>query len=106
MPTYKVLRTIEHNCVIYLPAEAVAALGAAVAEKLPSGGTGGFAPINTSGVIELTEVQAAALDPVIHGQIPVFEGKPDSVEAEKAREATQLKAEAEARAKEKTEKRK
>lgn len=83
MPTYKVLRTIEHNNRIYFPASDS---GPRTPDKLPSGGHGKDAPTDTSGVIMLTEEEAAAIAPEIHGQIPVCEGKPDSVEAQKARE--------------------
>jgi hypothetical protein len=94
MPTYKVLRTIEHNHVVYLPAEVGAVREPPPAEKLPSGATGALIPVNASGAIELTEAEAAALDPVTHGQIPVLDGKPDSIEMGKAREAARLKADA------------
>lgn len=89
MPTYKVLRPIEHNNQIYLPAQA-----AGTPPRLPSSGHGKEVATNTSGVIELTEEEAVALDPVTHGQVPVRDLKPESLEAAKAREVACQKAEA------------
>ena len=88
MPTYKVLRPIEHNNQIYLPADPAGA-----PPRLPSSGHGKDVPTNTSGVIELTEAEAVALDPVTHGQVPVSDQQPDSLEAAKRREAASLKVE-------------
>jgi len=86
MPTYKVLRQIEHDGKIYFPAGTEG-----VPKTLPSGAHGKDAPTDTSGAIELTEEQAAALGPAIHSQIPVFDADPDSIEAAKTREAAAAK---------------
>lgn len=75
MPKYKVLRPIEHNQELYLPE---------VPDALPttrSLGHGQEIRVNASGVIELSEIEAAALD---LGQIPLDEnGKPLAIEKKK-----------------------
>jgi hypothetical protein len=56
MPTYRVLRPLEHNLKLYLPQ---------VADALPtvkSAGNGSDIPVDAGGVIELSEKEAAALD--------------------------------------------
>jgi len=82
MPTFKVLRPIEHNHTLYVPSD----FGAP--EKLPSGAHGGLVPVNASGVIELSECEAAEL---ILGQIPLADGNPLSIETAKKQEAEQKK---------------
>jgi len=82
MPSYKVLRPIEHNNVLYVPS------GFEAPEKLPSAAHGGLVPVNASGVIELSEREAAEF---VLGQIPLLDGKPDSLEAAKKREAEAAK---------------
>ncbi len=77
MPKYLVLQPIEKNNVLYVPS------GAMGPKQLPSGGHGKPIPVNASGEIELTEEEASAL---IHGQVPLFEGKPDPIGGAAARE--------------------
>jgi len=55
MPSFKVLRPIELNGTLYLPE------GATAAAKARSAGNGEQVTIDTSGVIELTADQAAAM---------------------------------------------
>jgi hypothetical protein len=55
MPTFKVLRPIELNGTLYLPA------GVAPPTKPRSAGTGGAVKVNTSGAIELTPDEAAQM---------------------------------------------
>jgi hypothetical protein len=61
MPKYKVLRPIEHNLKLYLPEGTENP-----PEKKPSSGHGLDIPVDASGVIDLTEADAA---PMTHGQI-------------------------------------
>ncbi len=66
MPKYRVLRPIEHNQKLYLPE---------MADALPtakSAGHGGDIPADASGVIELSEKEAAALT---DGQIALEESE-------------------------------
>ena len=96
MPTFKVLRTIEHNHIIYLPADVGAVresvsgtdLRPPLAEQLPSGAHGGLVTVNVSGIIELSETEATAFD---QGQIPLECGKPLALDAVKKGEAETAK---------------
>jgi hypothetical protein len=88
MPKFQVLTPIEKNNVLYVP-KAVQA-----PKQLPSGGHGKPIPVDASGEIELTEEEAALL---IHGQVAMFEGKPDpiggaEIRAKKAKEEAQAAA--------------
>ncbi len=76
MPTYKVLRAIEHNQKLYLPE---------VPDALPttrSAGHGGEIPVDASGVIELSEREAAALE---MGQIEPLKAAPQAREEPKGK---------------------
>ncbi len=77
MPKYLVLQPIEKNDVLYVPS------GTMGPKQLPSGGHGKPIPVNASGEIELSEEEAGVL---IHGQVPLFEGKPEPVGGAEARE--------------------
>jgi hypothetical protein len=77
MPKYQVLQPIEKNNVIYV------AKGAAGAKLLPSACHGKLIPVDASGEIELSEEEASIL---IHGQVPLFQGKPDPIDGAQARE--------------------
>jgi hypothetical protein len=77
MPKYQVLTPIEKKNVLYVPKTAGAP------KQLPSGGHGKPIPVDASGGIELTEEEAANL---IHGQVPMFEGKPDPIGGAEIRE--------------------
>ena len=77
MPKYQVLQPIEKNSVVYF------APGAAAAKLLPSACHGKLIPVDASGEIELTEEEASIL---IHGQVPLFQGKPDPIGGTEARE--------------------
>jgi len=78
MPKYRVLRPIEHNLKLYLPE---------VPDALPtakSAGHGQDIPVNGSGIIELSDDEAAGLN---LGQIPVDQsGVPVPIEEKKRRE--------------------
>ncbi len=78
MLKYKVLRPIEHNLKLYLPE---------VPDALPtvkSAGHGQDIPVNGSGIVELSDGEAAALN---LGQIPVDpSGVPVPIEEKKRRE--------------------
>jgi len=60
MPKYKVLRPIEHNQSLYLPA------GSAAPPRTSSASHGQEIPVDAAGTIELDDDQARAL---VHGQI-------------------------------------
>ncbi len=77
MAKYEVLRPIEHNGKLYLP-KVDAALPTST-----SSSHGGEVPVEASGVVELAEKEALALD---LGQIPFDSGKPLSIEGKKKRE--------------------
>jgi hypothetical protein len=77
MPKYQVLTPIEKNNVMYI------AKTAGAPKQSPSGGHGKPIPVDASGEIELTEDEAANL---IHGQLPLFEGKPDPIGGAEIRE--------------------
>lgn len=70
MPKYQVLQPIEKNNVIYV------AKGAPAAKLLPSACHGKLIPVDAGGEIELTEEEASIL---VHGQVPLFQGKPDPI---------------------------
>ena len=78
MPKFQVLQPIEKNNVIY------AARGGTAAKLLPSACHGKMIPVDATGEIELTEEEAAIL---VHGQVPLFQGKPDPIGGGEAREA-------------------
>jgi hypothetical protein len=63
MAKYKVLRPIEHNLKLYLPAtpDSGPERSGRTPDRLPSGGHGLDIPLDTSGVIDLTEAEAAAM---------------------------------------------
>jgi hypothetical protein len=65
MPKFKVVAPVEHDQTLYLPK------GGTPAARVKSVGNGQEIPVDSSGVIELDEVQAQALK---HGQVvPVSE---------------------------------
>jgi hypothetical protein len=70
MPKYQVLQPIEKNNVMYIPK------GMETAKLRPSAGHGKLIPVDASGEIELSEDEASQL---IHGQVPLFQGKPDPI---------------------------
>lgn len=64
MAKFKVLRPIEHNRVLHLPARAPSGAGrdaGSSTEKALSGADGKDIPIDSSGLIDLTSEEAAAL---------------------------------------------
>jgi hypothetical protein len=77
MPKYLVLQPIEKNNVLY------AAKGAAAAKLLPSACHGKLIPVDGSGEIDLPGEEAGML---IHGQVPLFQGKPDPIDGAESRE--------------------
>ena len=77
MPKYQVLTPIEKNNVLFVPK----ATGAP--RQLPSGGHGKPIPVDASGEIELSEAEAGLL---VHGQVPMFQGKPDPIGGAEIRE--------------------
>ena len=77
MPKYQVLQPIEKTNVMYVPK------GAPAAKLLPSACHGKLIPVDASGEIDLTEEEATIL---IHGQVPLFQGKPDPIGGAEARE--------------------
>jgi hypothetical protein len=76
MPKYQVLQPIEKNNVLYVPRGTSAKL-------LPSACHGKLIPVDASGEIELTEDEASIL---VHGQVPMFQGKPDPLGGAEVRE--------------------
>jgi hypothetical protein len=70
MPKYSVLTPIEKNNVMHVPE------GATKEKLMPSVSHGRPIPVDASGFIELSEEDAAHL---IHGQVPLYQGKPDPV---------------------------
>lgn len=95
MPKYQVLQPIEKNNVMYVPKAADLPAQAGAPKQLPSGGHGKPIPVDASGEIELTEDEASIL---VHGQVPMFQGKPDPIGGPGIREK-QAKEEAHAAAK-------
>ncbi len=77
MPKYQVLLPIEHNGTIFVCADTNAP------EKARGAGMPGMRPVDVSGEIELTEKEAA---PLVHGQVPLFQGKPEPIGAAEFRE--------------------
>ena len=70
-------------------------------KQRPSAAHGKLIPVDASGEIELTEEEA---DGLVHGQVPLFQGKPDPIggaemREKKTREEAAAKAAEEARAK-------
>ena len=55
MPKFRVLRPIEHDLKLYLPADTQSP------EKVKSAAHGGDIPVNASGTIELSDEEAALL---------------------------------------------
>ena len=88
MPKYQVLQPIEKNGVTYVPKDASAA------KLLPSACHGKLIPVDATGEIELTEEEASILT---HGQVPLFQAKPDPIGGAEAREK-KAKADADAAA--------
>jgi hypothetical protein len=70
MPKYQVIHPIEKNGVVYVPQ------GSSTAKLTASAANGKPIAVDASGEIELTEEEASKL---IHGQVPVFQGKPDYI---------------------------
>jgi hypothetical protein len=83
MPKYQVLQPIEKNNVMYVPKAADLPAQAGAPKQLPSGGHGKPIPVDASGEIELTEDEASIL---VHGQVPMFQGKPDPIGGPEIRE--------------------
>lgn len=80
MPKYQVLTAIEHNGTLYIPKAENSPKFAPTAGAR----TGSMqVPVNSSGVIELTEQQAAIM---LHGQLPLCQGVPDPVGGKEFRE--------------------
>lgn len=77
MPKYQVLQPIEKNNVVYV------AKGTTTAKMVPSACHGKLIPVDVSGEIELTDEEAAIL---VHGEVPLFQGKPDAIGGAEARE--------------------
>ncbi len=76
MPKYKVLRPIEHNGKVYLPQSAES--GVRGPETAIGGGHGKPVPVDSTGVIELTEAEAVPLD---LGQIEKVESQKSKVKS-------------------------
>jgi len=77
MPKYQVLQPIEKNNVVFV------AKGATAAKLSPSACHGKLIPVDVSGEIELSEEEAGGL---VHGQVPLYQGKPDPIGGAEARE--------------------
>jgi hypothetical protein len=77
MPKYQVLQPIEKNNVMYVPS------AAGGPKQLPSACHGKLIPVDASGEIELTEEEASIL---VHGQVPLYQGKPDPIGGAEIRE--------------------
>jgi len=75
---YKVLSPIEHDGVLYVPADP--GLDPTEGAKFVPGRSS--VPVDRLGEIELTEDQAA---PMIYGQLPKYQGKPESIAAAELR---------------------
>jgi hypothetical protein len=71
MPKYKVLSPIEKNGTLYVPE------GADFPKTWASGGHGKLIPVDRGGAVELTEDEAAVM---VYGQVPLYQGKPDSID--------------------------
>lgn len=78
MPKYQVLQAIEKSSVMFVPKGGDGAI-----KLTPSACHGKLIPVDASGEIELTEEEASIL---IHGQVPLFQGKPDPIGGAEARE--------------------
>jgi hypothetical protein len=76
MPKYEVLQAIEKNNVVFVPR------GAGTTKLVASACHGKLIPVDASGEIELTEEEANVL---VHGQVPLFQNKPDPIGGAKAR---------------------
>ena len=72
MPKYRVLRAIEHNLKLYLPEDPNPDPRNPKPDKIASSGHGLDIPVDASGVIDLTEAEAA---PMVHGQIEAVRTK-------------------------------
>jgi hypothetical protein len=77
MPKYQVLQPIEKNNVMYVPK------GTETPKLRPSAGHGKLIPVDASGEIELSDDEASLL---VHGQVPMFQGKPDPIGGTEIRE--------------------
>jgi len=77
MPKYLVLQPIEKNNVMYVPKNAE------TRKLVPSAGHGKLVPVDASGEIELSDDEASLL---VHGQVPMFQGKPDPIGGSEIRE--------------------
>jgi hypothetical protein len=77
MPKYQVLQPIEKDNVLHV------AKDASGAKLSPSASHGKLIPVDATGEIELTEDEASAL---VHGQVPLHQGKPDPIGGAEARE--------------------
>ena len=102
MAKYRVLSPIEHDGVLFLPADPDVTLPTR-APTSGSAGTGMEVSIDRSGEIELSDAQAARLT---HGQIPLHQSEPDPVGGAeyRAKKAADEAAAAAAKAKEESEK--
>jgi hypothetical protein len=77
MSKYQVLQPIEKDNVIFVPK------GTAATKLSPSACHGKLVAVDGSGEIELTEEEAGLL---VHGQVPLFQGKPDPIGGAEVRE--------------------
>ncbi len=81
VPKYKVLRPIEHNGKLYLPSAPMDVIGAKADETAISGAHGNPIPVDSTGVIELTDKEAA---PMTEGQVEkIVESQRSKVKSEK-----------------------
>jgi hypothetical protein len=83
MPKYQVLHPIEKNNVMYLPHSADRPAQEGGPQQVPSACHGKLIPVDTSGEIDLTEAEASIL---VHGQVPMFQGKADPIGGQEIRE--------------------
>jgi len=83
MPKYQVLHPIEKNNVMYLPQATDQPAQDGGPKQVPSACHGKLIPVDTSGEIDLTEAEASIL---VHGQVPMFQGKPDPIGGQEVRE--------------------
>jgi hypothetical protein len=83
MPKYQVLHPIEKSNVLYLPKAADRPAQEEVPRQAPSACHGKLIPVDASGAIDLTEAEASILT---HGQVPLFQGKPDPIGGQEIRE--------------------
>jgi hypothetical protein len=75
MAKYKVLCPIELDGILYLPKQD----NPPATAPSSGGGKNMSVPVNAEGEIELTDLQAA---PMIYGQVPLCDGKPDPINGE------------------------